>query len=341
MTALSDLSTGDWIRIMEKLGEQSVMRVTLTGGEAFTRQDIFEIIDAIVKNRMRYSILTNGTLVDERVISAFAEGKRRLRLDSIQVSIDGSCREVHDLSRPGSFDRAINGLRLLVRNGFPITVRVTINRHNMNDLENVAELLLDDIGLPSFSNNEASPIGAGCTCESEVALDHVDTLRVGLQLERLQERYPGRITANAGPLAKLRMYREMEEALRNRRPTTRWKMGFLSSCGGVFNKLGILHDGSMVPCSMLHDMVMGNALTDDILELWKNSPVIRQVRERYMIPLSDIPECRECEWVEYCNGGCPGVSWQIRKDILKPGLRMCYRNFLEANGIQHLQDALS
>lgn len=341
MAALSDLSTGDWIRIMEKLGEQSVMRVTLTGGEAFTRQDIFEIIDAVIRNRMRYSILTNGTLVDERVISAFAEGKRRLRLDSIQVSIDGSCREVHNLSRPGSFDRAINGLRLLVRNGFPATVRITISRHNMNDLENVAELLLDDIGLPSFSNNEASPIGAGCTCESEVALDHVDTLRVGLQLERLQERYPGRITANAGPLAKLRMYREMEEALRNRQPTTRWKMGFLSSCGGVFNKLGILHDGSMVPCSMLHDMVMGNALTDDILEVWKNSAVIRQVRERYMIPLSDIPECRECEWVEYCNGGCPGVSWQIRKDILKPGLRMCYRNFLEANGIQHLQDALS
>ncbi len=340
MAALSDLSTEDWKFIIRKLGEAKVMRITLTGGEVFTRPDIFEIIDSIIENRMRYSILTNGTLIDEKTVSAFYVGKRRLRLDSIQVSIDGSCPEVHNLSRPGSFDRAINGLKLLRKEGFPATVRVTISRHNMEDLENIAELLLDDIGMPSITNNEASPIGAGCTYESEVALDHVDTLRVGLQLEKLQEKYPGRITANAGPFAKLRMYREMENARQNGQLTNRWKMGFLSSCGGVFNKLGILHDGSIVPCSMLHDLTMGNMLTDDILGLWKNSPVIRQVRERYVVPLTEIRACANCEWVQYCNGGCPGVTQQIQKTLLDPNWRGCYRNFLKANGIRSICDAV-
>ena len=37
---------------------------------------------------MRYSILTNGTLITKTMIRKFGEGKRRLRLDSIQVSID-------------------------------------------------------------------------------------------------------------------------------------------------------------------------------------------------------------------------------------------------------------
>ncbi|MCD4702625.1 MAG: SPASM domain-containing protein, partial [Candidatus Aegiribacteria sp.] len=215
-----------------------------------------------------------------------------------------------------------------------------ISRHNMNDLENIAELLLDDIGISSISNNEASPIGAGCTYESEVALDHIDTLRVGLQLEKLQEKYPGRIIANAGPLAKLRMYREMEDTRKTGQVTERWKMGFLSSCGGVFSKLGILHDGSIVPCSMLHDLTMGNMLTDDILDVWRNSPVIKEVRDRYVVPLSKIRACSNCEWVNYCNGGCPGITQQIQKTLLEPNWRVCYSNFLKANGIRSIYDAV-
>lgn len=341
MAALSDLSTEGWKSIIRKLGEAKVMRIILTGGEVFTRYDIFEIIDSIIDNKMRYSILTNGTLIDEEAVSAFSAGKRRLRLDSIQVSIDGSCPEVHNLSRPSSFDRAVNGLKLLMKEGFPATVRVTINRHNMDDLENIAELLLDDIGLPSFSNNEASPIGAGCTCESEIALDHVDTLRAGLQLEKLLEKYPGRITANAGPLARLRMYREMEDARKTGQTTGRWKMGFLSSCGGVFDRLGILHDGSIVCCSILHDLTIGNMLTDDLLEVWKNNSVIKEVRDRYIFPLSEIPACANCEWVQYCNGGCPGVTLQIQKNLLEPSWRECYRNFLKANGIGSIYDVVT
>lgn len=336
MARLKDLSTDDWKRVFRELGNARVMRVTITGGEPFYRPDFFELVDSVVENRMRYSILTNGTLIDERTIEAFSIGKRRLRLESIQVSIDGSCAEVHNKSRPGSFDRAVKALRLLLKSGFPVTVRATISRHNMHDLEAMSEFLLEDIGLPSMTNNEASPIGTGCICSEEIALDHVDTLRVGLRLEQLQLKYPGRITAQAGPLAKLRMYREMEDARQTGRLTNRWQMGSLSSCGGVFSKMGILHDGSIVPCSMLHDLFMGNILTDDLLDLWKNSTAIRNVRERYGISLRELAECSGCPWTDFCNGGCPGVTQQMRKTIIAPGVSGCYRSFLEANGIESL-----
>ena len=83
------------------------MRACLTGGEVFTRPDIFEIVDGVIDAGMRYSILTNGTLVDSGTIEAFRAGRRRLRLDSIQVSLDGHEASVHDAMRPDSFDRAI------------------------------------------------------------------------------------------------------------------------------------------------------------------------------------------------------------------------------------------
>ena len=86
---------------------------------------------------MRYSLLSNGTLVDGDVVARLLE--RRTRLDSIQISIDGSCAEIHDASRGrGSFDKALRGLRLLKQAGLPVTSRVTINRHNVGDLERIA-----------------------------------------------------------------------------------------------------------------------------------------------------------------------------------------------------------
>jgi SynChlorMet cassette radical SAM/SPASM protein ScmE len=339
MISLSDMSTEEWKSIIRKLGEAKVMRITITGGEPFARPDIFEIIDSIIENRMRYTLLTNGTLINEETIEAFKVGKRRLRLDSIQISIDGSCAEVHNKSRPDSFNRAVAGLRLLKKEGFPVTVRATISKHNMDDLEAMAAFLLEDIGLPSMTNNEASPIGTGCTYQDEVALDHKDILQVGLRLEKLQEKYPNRITAQAGPLAKLGMYREMEDARETGVTTNRWKMGYLSSCGGVFNKLAILHDGSIVPCSLLHDLIMGNLKTDDLLDVWENSEVIKEVRDRYAVPMTDIRECANCEWACYCNGGCPGIVQQIQKTIMAPSWRMCYKSFLKANNINSVYDA--
>lgn len=339
MAARSDLSTEDWKSVFRKLGDAKVMRVTLTGGEPFTRSDIFKLIDSVIENRMRYSVLTNGTLINEKIIEAFKTGKRRLRLDSIQISIDGSCAEVHNRSRPDSFDSAVRGLRLLKKEGFPVNVRATISRHNMEDLEAMTAFLLEDIGLPFMTNNEASPVGTGCTYKDEVALDHRDILEAGLRLEKLQKRYPGRIIAQAGPLAQLRMYREMEDARKADQLTSRWKMGSLSSCGGVFDKLAILHDGSIVPCSMLHDLTMGNLKTDDLQDMWKNSAVIRKIRDRYVFPMSDIPECANCEWVRFCNGGCPGIVQQTRRTVLLPDLRMCYRRFLKINSIKSVYDA--
>lgn len=144
------------------------MTVTLTGGEVFTRPDLFELIDGIIANRMRYSLLSNGTMITEETLRQFEVGRRRQRLDSIQISVDGSSAEVHDRSRPKSFGRALRGLKLLKEAGYPVTVRVTINRHNVDDLENVAHLLLNEVGLPSFSTNEAYACGATDRTEGDM-----------------------------------------------------------------------------------------------------------------------------------------------------------------------------
>jgi len=331
MTALSDLPTETWLACFEELGRLKVMEVTLSGGEAFTRPDLFKLIDGVIANRMRYSLLSNGTLITDKTLEQLAAGKRFQRLNSIQVSIDGSRAEIHDASRPKSFSRAVRGLRLLKEAGFPVTVRVTINKHNLHDLENIAALLLEDIGLPSFSTNDAIPMGSGCQNEADVALSPREQLEAMRIMGRLLERYPGRLGALAGPQAKLQMYAEMEHARRTGEKSTRWGMGALTACGCTFSSLAILHDGTIVPCNMLTEP-LGNITTDSICEIWHTHPVLVAMRERRFIPMQEVLGCADCEWAPYCNGSCPALPYTRYGDFNRANPHDCYRRFLEEVG---------
>ncbi len=102
---------------------------------------------------MRFDILSNGTLITDDM-AAFLSSTGRC--NGVQVSIDGSIPTTHDVFRgKGNFKRAINGIKLLRKYNIPVPVRVTIHRQNVTDLDGIAALLLEEIGLPSFSTNSA------------------------------------------------------------------------------------------------------------------------------------------------------------------------------------------
>lgn len=334
MEGLKDLPTTVWLKFFKQLSDIGVMDVSLTGGEALLRPDIFEIIDGVIANRMRYNILSNGTLIDEKLLQKFDQGKRRLRLNYIQVSIDGSRAEIHDQSRPHSFDRAIRGLRLLKEAGFPVAVRTTINRANLHDLENIAKLLLEDIGLRSFGTNEAMPIGSGCHSDAEMSLTSRQKMEAMATIGSLLRRYPGRLSAQAGPQAKRKMYAEMAHARRTGEMAKTWKMGHLTSCGCVFSSIDILHNGSIVPCCMLSGLVLGNITCDTILDVWNHHPKMIALRERRIKKMNEVKGCEACDWNRYCNGSCPGLAYQLNGDFNLANPEDCFARFLNEVGIK-------
>jgi SynChlorMet cassette radical SAM/SPASM protein ScmE len=333
MVALDDLSADRWMAFFAEAGAIGVQRLTLSGGEVFTRPDLFALIDGVIENRMRYGILTNGTLIDEQVIAAFGEGKRRLRLDSIQVSIDGSNATVHDASRPPkSFDRALRGLRLLAKNGFPVTCRVTINRHNVFDLANIAKLLLEDVGLKAFGTNSADRFGSARCYGQDVVLSAEEWDFAVQTMHELALRYPGRINAAAGPLAFDKNIKQIKEAIAEGK-TGLPRRGKLSACGGVFNKMAILHDGSIVPCNMLPTFVMGKIGQTLLPEAWLRGSEINMLRERYETPITTISGCEDCRYAGFCTGGCPAVVFAQHGTLQAVDLDNCYKKYLEGKHV--------
>lgn len=333
MAGRRDLPSGRWLAFFRELEALAVRSLTLSGGELFLRPDLWRLIDGIVDARMRYSILTNGTLVGEEAIAELAREGRRARLASIQVSIDGSCAEIHDASRgAGSFAKAIRGLRLLKEAGLPATARVTVNRHNVGDLENAARLLLEDVGLARIGTNDAMPMGTGCARREDIVLAPAQRVLAMKTLVRLDRKYPGRIQASAGSLALWRMFREMEEAKATGRKIRRWKMGCLSSCGCMFAKLAVHHDGMIVPCNMLAAASLGSIGETPIRSIWQDHPLLKEMRGRGTIPMERVPGCAGCEWTPYCSGGCPAAEYTRTGDLYVANPECCYRRFLAECG---------
>lgn len=333
MEARPDLPLEDWVRFFEELKFLGVRDATLSGGEVFVRPDLWELIDALIDSRMRYSILSNGMLINEKTLEKFAKKKRLKRLNSIQISIDGSCAGVHDKSRgSGSFEKAVCGLRLLKETGFPVTVRVTVNRHNVDDLDNIARLLLDDIGLHSFGTNDAMPMGSGCDNQKTITLTPFQQVKAMKSLARLAQQYHGRIIAAAGPLAKWHSYQEMEHAMKTGEKSTRWQMGCLTACGCMYNKLSVHHDGNITPCSILAKLVLGHINRNSLTEIWKTSPILQALKDRRKIAMTEVPGCEGCEWAPFCNGSCPGLAYEMTGDFNRANPHDCYRRFLRETG---------
>jgi SynChlorMet cassette radical SAM/SPASM protein ScmE len=324
-----DLPKEEWLKFFEELNECKVMNVTLQGGEPFCRNDLKNIISGIVQNRMRFSILSNGTLISNE-ISGFL--KETGRCDGVQVSIDGSKPEIHDACRGrGSFVKAVEGIRNLQRHHIPVQIRVTINRYNVADLEAIAEFILDELQLPAFSTNAASYMGLCRQNYENIGLDVQGRMEAMETLLSLNRKYNNRIEAQAGPLAEALMWQDMETA-RKKGIKSMPGRGYLTACGCVFDKIAVRSDGTIVPCTMLSHIELGKINIDDLREIWQNQPEMDRIRNRRNISLRDFEFCSNCEYINCCTGNCPALAYEMVGSVDHPSPDACLRRFIQQGG---------
>jgi SynChlorMet cassette radical SAM/SPASM protein ScmE len=324
-----DLPTDEWLKFFDELGALGVMGVTLAGGEPFIREDLTTLLEGLVRNRMRFTLLSNGALIDDGMAAFIA---RTGRCDCVQISVDGSCAAIHDACRGhGAFDGAVRGIRILSRHKVNVAVRVTVHRHNVDDLENIAHFLLEELGLPGFGTNSAGYLGTCRVNADDVMLTIAERQVAMATLLRLAEKYPDRISASAGPLAEGRAWRLMEDARAQGAPAFP-NRGRLTACGCPASKISVRADGAIVPCCMLAHIELGRINHDSLAEVWQNSPALNQLRNRHTIPLTGFEFCAGCSYIPYCTGSCPGLAYTITGQVDHPSPDACLRQFLEEGG---------
>ena len=136
-----ELTAKEWIELSRKLKDLGTQLIVFTGGEPLLRKDWFEIGQNVKDFNLNLSIISNGFLINEKMVTQF----RKLDPYAVAISIDGAISKTHDSVRKikGSFNKCIEVLQLLTKNDIPTTVVTTIHKGNIKELPKLRSMLLD------------------------------------------------------------------------------------------------------------------------------------------------------------------------------------------------------
>ncbi len=131
-----ELTTDEWFSVINQIPFYSF--ITLVGGEPLIREDFCEILEYASRKVLRkVNVVTNGVLIDEKIISSFIKSKMLL----LSVSLDG-WNENHDKNRSkiGIFKKITENLDELKKqiifsnSNLMIDIKTIVLKDNLEDI---------------------------------------------------------------------------------------------------------------------------------------------------------------------------------------------------------------
>jgi radical SAM protein with 4Fe4S-binding SPASM domain len=177
-----ELSFEEHCKLLEELVAAGCLWLLYTGGEIFARKDFLDIYTEAKKRGFLVTLFTNGTLITPKIADHLVE----YRPFAIEITLYGATRETYEALTqvPGSYDRCMRGIQLLLDRGLPLklkTVPTTINQHEVYAMKKFAEELgvefkFDPLVNPRIDCSQ-SPLAVRLTPEEVVTLEYVDAKR--------------------------------------------------------------------------------------------------------------------------------------------------------------------
>ena len=237
--------------IVEKIIKSSVLKLTISGGEALLVDNLDEICEKVISAGIKVKIFTNGYyLVD--FLSKLDRRKIRYSDLTICVSVDG-LRNVHDNIRgEESFDKLIAGILECKKRGITVITNTVINDYNADDIIDLFQYL-HSIGVKEIQCSKLIELGYARKYKikpvgKEKYVDICNELSK-LPFSVKYSTYDGNTIINGEKIE------EPDE----------WKC-----CAGI-SKFTILENGNVVLCPFISKTKIGNIVDQDIDEIW-NSP---------------------------------------------------------------------
>ena len=230
----------------KKLGGE---RIDITGGEPMVRQDINQIIKVSKDLDLKTELVTNATLLNDKNFKEF----KRLGLDQIAISLDGSIYPVHQKIRGISkkeYEKVLNNIQKSKQYGFKTKVNTVVFQSNFHDLINITKLCLKleacEHGLYFFS-----PIGRGSKHQPEVA-DPLAWLKL-LRKELIKLDHKIKLSVEV-PLLEKEVAKKLNTACYLDDP---WH-------------LQLLPDGQVFPCAIMcaYQKPLGNLYQQSLTQIW-------------------------------------------------------------------------
>jgi len=314
-----ELSTDEAKRMMDAVRRFGRPLFVLTGGDPLKRPDIVELVEYGTSIGLRVAMTPSGTpLMTESVLRDL----RDAGLARLAVSLDGSTAAIHDAFRgvPGSYDWTIRMLLAARSLGLSTQVNTTVSRYNLDDFDALCSLMTE-LGIVLWSVFFLVPTGRARARDVASAEEFEAVFHKMYDLSRSA---PFDIKSTAAPqYRRVILQRQVAERRAGERtdapvPLTAG-LGFSLADGvgrarGVNDGDGFLfisHTGAIYPSGFL-PLAAGNVRRDDLVEVYRYSPLFRQLRDRSLLK----GKCGVCEYRDIC-GGSRARAYAVTGDYLE------------------------
>ncbi len=281
--------------------------ISITGGEPLVKKELFPLLTYLDNSDeiSRLDVLCNGILITDEVA---AKLKKIKKLNNVQVSLDGATPEIHDQIRgPGTFEKALKGIRILVSHDIDVKVMFTLQRLNREEIPGLIDLAIKE-KISGITIERMVPTGSGK--DKKDAILSPDELRETFQY--ISERSD--IEYAKGNKLRILKYRPLWINIDPCRakagvPTVpHEELGAICSIG--YDGLCIMPDASVLACRRL-PITIGNLKTDSIEKIWFQSELLCQIRDKRNLK----GKCKNCEHTPRCSG-CRSMAYAVTGDYL-------------------------
>lgn len=129
------LSAAEWLQVGKQAKEKGLLYLLLTGGEPFLRPDFREILAGLHRMGFIITINSNGTLIDEDVVTWLKETPPA----AVNITLYGASDKTYDrlCGNPEGFTQAMRAIHLLREAGIFVKLKYSSTPDNVNDMEEI------------------------------------------------------------------------------------------------------------------------------------------------------------------------------------------------------------
>lgn len=289
---IKELLLDDYKRIIDDMYESGLVKVCLSGGDPFSKEFAWELIDYLYTKDIAVDVYTNGQRIVKDV-KRLANYYPRL----VGISIYSGIAEDHDaITRiSGSWAKSMQVIQELHELAVPMNLKCCIMQTNLHSYYMVANLAKEYGAIPQYEIN-ITESNDGDLCAKQLRLTE-EQLQVVLRDNNLAL-YVGKEAPNYGG-----MKRDLS----------------LCSCGAGGTGFCMSPNGDLRAC-VAFTQTYGNLRKQSVSEIFECSSKLKEWR---CAVVADYNECGKHDYCDYCNL-CAGVNYSEHGDFRKPAETNCY-----------------
>lgn len=317
-----ELTLEEGYGVIDQLVKMGKPILIITGGDPLMRRDVYELLDYAVLRGLRVALSPSATkLVNQESLKRVKDAGVHM----VHISLDGSRPEVHDAFRgfQGSYQRTLEILANLRELAIPFQIGTTVNRHNLEDLPQIAQVA-EGAGVTVWSVFFLVPTGRGQASDMVSPQEHEHTYH---WLYELSQSAPFHIRTTAAPAYRrvvIQRTRQAQGGGQESSSVPRWELtgaGYAFREGEALQGKGandgngfcfIDHLGNVCPSGFLQ-VPAGNVRERPLAEIYRTAPLFRDLRD----PTRLKGKCGACEFKQVC-GGSRARAFALTGDYLAP-----------------------